>query len=41
VSRTIADLAGVDRIEMEHVAEAVHFRGLDKPLEVDKKRKGV
>jgi magnesium chelatase family protein len=28
VSRTIADLAGTDRIEMEHAAEAAHFRGL-------------
>ena len=41
VSRTIADLAGADRIEMEHAAEAVHFRGLDKPLEVEKKKKGM
>jgi magnesium chelatase family protein len=41
VGRTIADLAGTDRIEMEHVAEAVHFRGLDKPLEAGQKKKGM
>jgi len=41
VGRTIADLAGTDRIEMEHVAEAVHFRGLDKPLVVGQKKSGV
>jgi len=27
VSRTIADLAGADRVEFEHVAEAVQYRG--------------
>jgi magnesium chelatase family protein len=41
VGRTIADLAGTDRIEMEHVAEAVHFRGLDKPLVVDRKKRRI
>jgi magnesium chelatase family protein len=41
VGRTIADLAGADRIEMEHVAEAVHFRGLDKPLEVGRRKRGI
>ena len=30
VARTIADLAGCDRIESAHVAEAVHYRALDK-----------
>ena len=27
VARTIADLAGAERIEVEHLAEALHFRG--------------
>ncbi len=30
VSRTIADLAGSATVEVEHVAEAVHFRGLER-----------
>jgi len=32
VARTVADLDGCDRIERSHVAEAVHYRILDRPL---------
>jgi magnesium chelatase family protein len=32
VSRTIADLAGASDIELGHVAEAVHYRTLDRRL---------
>jgi magnesium chelatase family protein len=32
ISRTIPDLAGSKCIELNHVAEALHFRSLDKPL---------
>ncbi len=37
VSRTIADLASSSTVEVEHVAEAVHFRGLERLVEGRKK----
>jgi magnesium chelatase family protein len=37
VSRTIADLAGSETVEVEHVTEAVHFRGLERLVDGRKK----
>jgi len=33
IARTIADLDDSEQIELEHIAEAIHFRMLDKPIE--------
>jgi magnesium chelatase family protein len=32
IARTIADLAGVERVETPHVCEAIQYRTLDRDL---------
>ncbi|MBS1918272.1 MAG: YifB family Mg chelatase-like AAA ATPase [Bacteroidetes bacterium] len=36
IARTISDLAGAGQIALPHIAEAIHFRSLDKPLVIQK-----
>ena len=41
VSRTIADLAGSTELELQHVAEALHLRNLDRPLIISQPNKSI
>jgi magnesium chelatase family protein len=41
VARTIADLRGKKEIELDHVAEAIAFRTLDKPFQVVSSKKTI
>jgi magnesium chelatase family protein len=39
LARTIADMAAKEIIELDHIAEALHFRSLDKPLVIPTTKK--
>ncbi|HEY4208237.1 MAG TPA: hypothetical protein VGM31_15540 [Puia sp.] len=39
LGRTIADLAESKNVELEHVAEAVSYRGLDRAVNVERKKR--
>ncbi|EGJ49309.1 Mg chelatase, subunit ChlI [Desulfocurvibacter africanus subsp. africanus str. Walvis Bay] len=32
IGRTIADLAGVERLEVAHLAEAINYRSMDRQV---------
>lgn len=40
VARTIADLDGAGAVDPDHVAEAIQFRALDRPIEVESRAAG-